>query len=158
MTILDTIADSARARVERCKQEIPAEEMKARALSMPKGSFEFEKALKKDDIAFICEVKKASPSKGIIAEHFPYLDIAREYEAAGADCISVLTEPEYFKGSDEGCAMVQVSVYGSASRAAKQDMTGRVTDILVSELGLAPDRIYVSYSDVPDWGWNGGNF
>ncbi len=101
MTILDTIADTARARVERCKQEIPAEEMKARALSMPKGSFEFEKALKKDDIAFICEVKKASPSKGIIAEHFPYLDIAREYEAAGADCISVLTEPEYFKGSDE---------------------------------------------------------
>ena len=70
-------------------------------------------------------------------------------------------EPEtkmYFKGSDEGCAMVQVSVYGSASRAAKQDMTGRVTDILASELGLAPDRIYVSYSDVPDWGWNGGNF
>ena len=100
MTILDTIADTARARVERCKSEISAGEMKERALALPKGGFEFEKALKKDDIAFICEVKKASPSKGIIAEVFPYLDIAREYEAAGADCISVLTEPEYFKGSD----------------------------------------------------------
>lgn len=63
--------------------------------------FPFEKALKSEDISFICEVKKASPSKGIIVEHFPYLDIAREYEQAGASAISVLTEPEYFKGSAE---------------------------------------------------------
>ena len=67
---------------------------------MPKGSFALEKALKKDDIAFICECKKASPSKGIIAPDFPYLDIAKQYEAAGADCISVLTEPKWFMGSD----------------------------------------------------------
>ncbi len=70
-------------------------------------------------------------------------------------------EPEtkmYFKGSDEGCAMVQISIYGSCSAAAKQDMTGRVTDILEDELGISPDRIYVSYTDVPDWGWNGSNF
>ena len=76
--------------------------MKAKALSLPKSNFEFEKALNKpNDIAFICEIKKASPSKGIIAEDFPYLQIAKEYQSAGADCISVLTEPEYFKGSTD---------------------------------------------------------
>ncbi len=53
-----------------------------------------------NDISFICECKKASPSKGIIAEDFPYLQIAKEYEQAGADCISVLTEPKWFLGSD----------------------------------------------------------
>ena len=68
---------------------------------MPKGNFEFEKALRKDDIAFICECKKASPSKGLISPDFPYLQIAKEYEEAGADCISVLTEPERFLGSCE---------------------------------------------------------
>ena len=77
-----------------------ADEIKAAALALPKGSFAFEKALKKDDIAFICDCKKASPSKGIIAPDFPYLDIAKQYEAAGADCISVLTEPKWFLGSD----------------------------------------------------------
>ena len=68
---------------------------------MQKGSFAFEKALRKDGISFICECKKASPSKGLIAPEFPYLQIAEEYEAAGADCISVLTEPKWFLGSDE---------------------------------------------------------
>ena len=74
--------------------------IRSQALTLPKGDFEFEKALKKQDIAFICECKKASPSKGIIAHNFPYLDIAKEYEQAGADCISVLTEPTRFLGSD----------------------------------------------------------
>ena len=60
--------------------------------------FPFEAALRQQDFNFICEVKKASPSKGIIAEHFPYLDIAKEYEVAGAAAISVLTEPDFFKG------------------------------------------------------------
>lgn len=101
MTILDELADLARGRVEEAKKCVPFEEIKAKALAMPKGNFEFEKALKKDDIAFICECKKASPSKGLIAPDFPYLDIAREYEKAGADCISVLTEPYKFLGSDE---------------------------------------------------------
>jgi indole-3-glycerol phosphate synthase len=101
MTILDQLADYARERVAAAKKKLPAEEVKRLALELPKGSFEFEKALKKEDIAFICECKKASPSKGIIAEDFPYLDIAKEYEAAGADCISVLTEPKWFLGSDE---------------------------------------------------------
>ena len=68
---------------------------------MQKGSFAFENALRKDGISFICECKKASPSKGLIAPEFPYLQIAEEYEAAGADCISVLTEPKWFLGSNE---------------------------------------------------------
>ena len=99
-TILDELADYARLRVEKAKALRSAEEVKSLALALPKGSFAFEKALKKDDITFICECKKASPSKGIIAEDFPYLEIARQYEAAGADCISVLTEPKWFLGSD----------------------------------------------------------
>ncbi len=99
-TILDELADYARIRVEKAKAAKSAEEVKSLALAMPEGNFAFEEALKKDDIAFICECKKASPSKGIIAEDFPYLDIAKQYEKAGADCISVLTEPEWFLGSD----------------------------------------------------------
>ncbi len=101
MTILDQLADHARERVAAAKKKLSADEAKRRAAELPKGSFEFEKALRKEDIAFICECKKASPSKGIIAEDFPYLQIASEYEAAGADCISVLTEPKWFLGSDE---------------------------------------------------------
>lgn len=99
--ILDTLAQSTRNRVENEKKTISPEQMKSYALSMPKLNFEFEKALRKDDIAFICEVKKASPSKGIIAEDFPYVQIAKDYETAGASAVSVLTEPEYFKGSTE---------------------------------------------------------
>lgn len=99
-TILDELANYARIRVEKAKAVKSAEEVKTAALALPKGNFAFEKALKKDDIAFICECKKASPSKGIIAEDFPYLEIARQYEKAGADCISVLTEPKWFLGSD----------------------------------------------------------
>ena len=101
MTILDELADYAKKRVAEEKTKISLDEIKQSAFSMPKGDFSFEKALKKEDIAFICECKKASPSKGIIAENFPYLEIAKEYERAGADCISVLTEPSRFLGSDK---------------------------------------------------------
>lgn len=97
--LLDNIAAATRKRVAAAKQIIPLEKMQQEALAMAKGSFPFEAALRKPGISFICEVKKASPSKGVIAEDFPYLDIAREYEAAGADAISVLTEPEFFQGS-----------------------------------------------------------
>lgn len=101
MTILDQLAENARKRVAEAKKKVSLEEIKTQALSMPKGNFDFENALKKPDISFICECKKASPSKGLIAPDFPYLQIAKEYEAAGADCISVLTEPKWFLGSDE---------------------------------------------------------
>ncbi len=99
--ILDTLADAARRRVEARKAAVSLDEIKARALSMPKGDFQFEAALKKPGVSFISEVKKASPSKGVIAGDFPYLDIAADYEKAGADAVSVLTEPEYFLGSDD---------------------------------------------------------
>ena len=99
MTILDQLADHARERVAAAKQSRPLEAVRREALALPKGSFAFENALKTDDIAFICECKKASPSKGLIAPDFPYLQIAKEYDAAGADCISVLTGPKWFLGS-----------------------------------------------------------
>ncbi|MDE6913875.1 MAG: indole-3-glycerol phosphate synthase TrpC [Lachnospiraceae bacterium] len=110
--ILDDLAAATRARVEKKKNEVSFEAVKKQAMELAQKEtqfdFPFEKsmqnamhfALQKNDIRFICEVKKASPSKGIIAEDFPYLEIARDYERAGADCISVLTEPDYFKGED----------------------------------------------------------
>lgn len=101
MTILDKLAENAVKRVEYSKMLVSLDEIKKQAFELPKGHFEFENALKKKGISFICECKKASPSKGIIAEDFPYLLIAEEYEKAGADCISVLTEPKWFLGSDE---------------------------------------------------------
>ena len=101
MTILDQLTGCARERTVQAKLRISLEELKQQALSLPKGNFTFEKAIKKPGLSFICECKKASPSKGIIAQEFPYLQIAKDYEAAGADCISVLTEPKWFLGSDE---------------------------------------------------------
>ena len=104
MTILEQLVEHARERVANAREKMPLEEIRAQALAMalPDSdySFAFEKALRKPGISFICECKKASPSKGPIAPDFPYLQIAREYEAAGADCISVLTEPKWFLGSD----------------------------------------------------------
>lgn len=100
MNILDQLAEHAKYRTEQAKKEISLPEIRERALSMPKGGFSFEKVLQKPGISFICECKRASPSKGLIAPDFPYLQIAKEYEAAGADCISVLTEPKWFLGSD----------------------------------------------------------
>lgn len=101
MTILDEIAEYARERVKQSKEKVSADEIKKQVYDMEKGEFAFEKALKKSGMSFICECKKASPSKGIIAQDFPYLKIAKEYEEAGADCISVLTEPKWFLGKDE---------------------------------------------------------
>lgn len=101
MTILEQLAEHAAERTQKAKQLVSLDEIKQRALSLPKGTFAFENALKTKDISFICECKKASPSKGLIAQDFPYLQIAKDYEAAGADCISVLTEPKWFLGSDE---------------------------------------------------------
>ena len=101
MTILEQLAEHARKRVAEAQEKVSLEEIKRMALSMPKGVSAFEKALMKSGISFICECKKASPSKGVIAEKFPYVEIARAYEDAGADAISVLTEPKWFLGKNE---------------------------------------------------------
>lgn len=101
MTILDQLAGYACERVEEAKKKLSYEELREQALLLPRGTFVFEQALKGPGISFICECKKASPSKGLIAPDFPYLQIAKEYEAAGADCISVLTEPKWFLGNNE---------------------------------------------------------
>ena len=97
--ILDKIIEATKIRVAQEKQVESPEAVKVAALALPADTgFPFEAALRQQDFNFICEVKKASPSKGIIAEYFPYLDIAKEYEVAGAAAISVLTEPDFFKG------------------------------------------------------------
>ena len=97
--ILDKIIEATKIRVAQEKQVESPEAVKTAALALPSDTgFPFEAALRQQDFNFICEVKKASPSKGIIAEDFPYLDIAKEYEVAGAAAISVLTEPDFFKG------------------------------------------------------------
>ena len=97
--ILDKIVEATKVRVAQEKEVETPKAVKAAALALPSDTgFPFEAALRQQDFNFICEVKKASPSKGIIAEHFPYLDIAKEYEVAGAAAISVLTEPDFFKG------------------------------------------------------------
>lgn len=101
MTILEKLAVHAMKRVQETEKTHSFDKVKSHALALPRGDFAFERALQKPEIAFICECKKASPSKGVIAEDFPYLDIAKAYEAAGADCISVLTEPKWFLGSDK---------------------------------------------------------
>ena len=101
MTILDTLAAHARARTQRNKQRLPEEEIRKTAFAMNTDTgFPFEKALAEPGMSFICEVKKASPSKGLIDPVFHYPEIAASYENAGADCISCLTEPNWFLGSD----------------------------------------------------------
>ena len=108
--ILEQLAAYARTRVEQAKAVRPLADVKASALAQPKGDFAFEKALAQPGVRFICECKRASPSKGLIAPVFPYLDIAKEYAAAGADAISVLTEPKWFLGSDEYLQQIAAAV------------------------------------------------
>ena len=102
MTILDKLADLSRARAAADQEKVPETVLREQAKALGKGNgVAFLSALKKPGISFICEIKKASPSKGLISPDFPYLKIAADYERAGADCISCLTEPEYFLGSDQ---------------------------------------------------------
>ena len=110
MNILEEIAEYTKVRIEQQKHKVSLEELKEKAYALEKGDFSFEKALKKSDISFICECKKASPSKGLIAEDFPYVEIAKDYEKAGADAISVLTEPKWFLGSDEYLKEIKAEV------------------------------------------------
>lgn len=110
--ILERIAADKRVQVAEEKKAVSLEQMKVMALetesSLP--DFIFEKTLKREGISFICEVKKASPSKGVIAENFPYVEIAKAYEQAGADCLSVLTEPKYFLGCDKYLSQIREAV------------------------------------------------
>ena len=109
--ILDTIAASAKERVAAAKEALPLTEQIARARELDSNTgFPFEQALAKKRMSFICEVKKASPSKGLIAPEFPYVQIAKEYETAGADAISVLTEPAYFQGKNEYLTKIRQTV------------------------------------------------
>ena len=101
--ILDKLTESTKRRVDEFYKNNDVDQIKSIATQMANEEsedrkFRFGKALRSYPISFICEVKKASPSKGIIAEDFDYINIAKEYEKAGANAISVLTEPEYFKG------------------------------------------------------------
>lgn len=97
--ILEEIAEKTRERIRKEKLQFPLDQLKTLAEKAPQQP-SFLEALKKSGMSYICEVKKASPSKGLIAPEFPYLEIAKEYEAAGASAISCLTEPFYFMGSD----------------------------------------------------------
>lgn len=110
--ILDALAESARKRVAEAAKWRSLEEIRRQALSLPPKAapFAFERVLRGKRLSFICEVKKASPSKGVIAPDFPYLAIAQEYERAGASAISVLTEPEYFKGRDSYLTEIRQAV------------------------------------------------
>ena len=112
MTILEEIAEYTKARIEKEKKQISTNELRTLAEKMNENEgFIFEDAIRNsDNMAFICECKKASPSKGIIANEFPYVDIALEYEAAGADAISVLTEPKWFLGSNSYLEEISMTV------------------------------------------------
>lgn len=102
-TILETIAAHARQRVAAAKENTSLEMLRDRCRELGKGcgAERFAAALQRPGLSFLCELKKASPSKGLISPDFPYLEIARAYEAAGADAVSCLTEPKWFLGSDQ---------------------------------------------------------
>ena len=111
MNILEEIAAKTRERVAGAKNKISLEEMKQQAESLnTETGFPFENAIKEGSLSFICEVKKASPSKGLIAGDFPYVEIAKEYEKGGASAISVLTEPYWFMGSNEYLKEIRAAV------------------------------------------------
>ena len=110
MSILDQLAGHARERVAEAKAARPIEALRHEALALPKGDFGFERALSGENLAFICECKKASPSRGLIAPDFPYLEIAGDYAAAGAEAVSVLTEPKWFLGSGEYLRRIAAAV------------------------------------------------
>ena len=130
--ILETIAEATKIRVAEAKKIKSLEDIKAEAYGLPKGDFAFEKNLAKEGMSFICECKKASPSKGIIAENFPYVDIAKEYEQAGASAISVLTEPQWFKGELSYLAEITKAV---KTPCLRKDFT--VDEYMIYEAKLA---------------------
>jgi indole-3-glycerol phosphate synthase len=117
--ILGKIASRTVIRVAKAKEVLPPEQTRRQALAlaekerpanMGSAPLPFERALAAPGLSFICEVKKASPSKGVIAEDFPWLEIAKDYEEGGAAAISVLTEPEFFLGSDQYLREISAAV------------------------------------------------
>ena len=121
MNILDQLAAHARERVEADRRRVPEEELRDQCAALGPGNGKaFVQALEKPGLSFICEVKKASPSKGVIAEDFPYVEIARAYEAAGADAVSCLTEPKWFLGSDDIFREIRKSI---ATPMLRKDFT-----------------------------------
>lgn len=108
--ILNKIVEATKVRIEKKKREISLKDIKELALKVKNNQISFKDSLNKKDIAFICEVKKASPSKGIISDNFDYIQISKEYEEAGANAISVLTEPDFFKGSVEYLKVIRKEV------------------------------------------------
>lgn len=144
-TILDQLAEYARLRTQLAKETMPTEKIKALARELPIEDFPFENALKTQEIAFICECKKASPSKGLIAPEFPFLEIAMEYEAAGADCISVLTEPKWFLGQDKYLQEIAATV---SIPCLRKDFT--VDDYMIYEAKLLGARAVLLICSILD--------
>jgi len=135
MNILEKIAIKTKERIEVEKQRVPIAQIKEMAQVNVTDTFPFETALRNStDIAFICEIKKASPSKGIIAENFPYLDIARDYTAAGAAAISVLTEPFWFMGCDRYLREIAAAVFSNEKTSP--------TPLLRKDFTIDPYMIY----------------
>ena len=100
--MLDKIVVKTKERLIEAKNNKSLNELKDEVSRLDINyEFPFKEALKDPEIAIIAEVKRASPSKGLIAEDFDYVEIAREYEQAGASAISVLTEPYFFQGSND---------------------------------------------------------
>lgn len=110
MTILDTLAEAARRRVERARSALPLPELRRRAEGMETGDFPFRRALSAPGVGFICEAKRASPSRGLIVPDYPHVEIARQYQAGGAAALSVLTEPEYFLGRNSHLTDIRAAV------------------------------------------------
>jgi indole-3-glycerol phosphate synthase len=131
--ILDTLREKSIARVSAAEQVMPLKTIRAEAENLPQnGDYPFSAAIKKGGLSFICEVKKASPSKGVIAEDFPYFEIAKEYESGGAEAVSVLTEPEYFMGELRYLREISESVNIPALRK----------DFITSEYQIYEAKIY----------------
>ena len=145
MNILAQLAEATRERVAVARRRKPLSALQAEALALPVGNFAFTQAISGDNIAFICECKKASPSKGLIAPDYPYLDIARAYAAAGADCISVLTEPQWFLGDNGHLAEIAAAV---SVPCLRKDFT--VDEYMIYEakvLGAAAVLLIVSLTE-----------
>lgn len=110
MNILEELTAGARERIREAERRKPFAEVRREAEAMERGNFPFERALRRPGLSFICECKRASPSRGLIAAEYPCVSIAKDYEAAGADAVSVLTEPSRFLGADSHLREIAAAV------------------------------------------------